>query len=326
MRSQLSQDEHELLARVSYRWYADGRTQEQIAREFGLSRPKVQRLLEQARAAGVVDIHIDVPVGLDLDLEARLVDTFGLTDAIVSAAQPTVEATRESLGRAAARYLARHLTEGTTVAVGHGRDVGAIPPGFRARADGCVFVSAMGGSPRVDTPTNPNEIVASLAAASGGRAESLYAPAYVESPEIRDQLRAQEAVAHAVELAVGASMALVGIGGTDDECTMVRSGCLSQREIASLRGRGAVGDILGNYVDADGRLITAPHSERLMALGLDELRRIPTVVAVASGPEKPLAIFGVLRAGIVDVLIVDEVNARTVLDYAKAGTDSAGGV
>jgi DNA-binding transcriptional regulator LsrR (DeoR family) len=62
---ELSRDEHELLARIARRSYVDGRTQGEIAAEFGLSRPKVQRLLERARATGVVDIHIDVPLGVD---------------------------------------------------------------------------------------------------------------------------------------------------------------------------------------------------------------------------------------------------------------------
>jgi DNA-binding transcriptional regulator LsrR (DeoR family) len=39
------------------------RTQEEIAREFGLSRRKVQRLLERARWSGVVDIRIAAPPG-----------------------------------------------------------------------------------------------------------------------------------------------------------------------------------------------------------------------------------------------------------------------
>ncbi len=91
---------------------------------------------------------------------------------------------------------------------------------------------------------------------------------------------------------------------------MVRSGCLSLAEIRRLREQGAVGDILGNYVDIDGRVIASPHSERLIALSIDDLRRIETVVAVVSEVEKPLAILGVLRAGVVDVLVVDEANAR----------------
>ena len=55
---------------------------------------------------------------------------------------------------------------------------------------------------------------------------------------------------------------------------MVRSGCLSLDEIARLREQGAVGDMLGNYVDARGTLIAAPHSRRLIALSIDDLRRI----------------------------------------------------
>jgi len=118
--------------------------------------------------------------------------------------------------------------------------------------------------------------------------------------------------------AARADIALVGIGGTDDGCTMVRSGCLSLDEIARLREAGAVGDVLGNYVDVRGTLIVAPHSQRLIALSIDELLRIGTVVAVASEREEPLAILGALRAGVIDVLIVDEGNARAVLEVGLA--------
>ena len=84
MPDELSSDDHELLARIAHRSYVDGRTQEEIAVEFGMSRPKVQRLLERARSSGVVEIHIAAPPELHLDLESRLVETFGLADAIVS--------------------------------------------------------------------------------------------------------------------------------------------------------------------------------------------------------------------------------------------------
>jgi DNA-binding transcriptional regulator LsrR (DeoR family) len=104
---------------------------------------------------------------------------------------------------------------------------------------------------------------------------------------------------------------------------MVRSGCLSLDEVARLRRQGAVGDILGNYVDVDGRVIASPHSERLIALSIEDLRCIETVIAVASEAEKPMAIFGVLRAGVVDVLVVDEGNARAVLELARQANGRA---
>jgi DNA-binding transcriptional regulator LsrR (DeoR family) len=312
-------EEFELLARTAHRYYIDGRTQEETARELGLSRPKVQRLLERARWAGVVDIHIEVPPWLHLDLEAELRERFGLADVIVSPARADAQAQREEVARSAARYLDRRLRDGDIVAVSHGRDAGEVPRFFRpGRRLECTFVSAMGGSPRVDEPTNPNEICRALAERSGGRAVSLYAPAHVESAEMRDRLLQQEAVAETLRVAGRATVALVGIGGTDDGCTMVRSGSISPEEIGRLRRHGAVGDILGNYVDALGRPIASAESNRLIGLGMDDLRRIETVVAVVSEPEKPPAILGVLRSGVIDVLILDEGNARAVLELAGA--------
>ena len=318
MPEDLRQDDYELLARIAHRYYVDDRTQEEIATEFALSRPKVQRLLERARWAGVVDIHIQAPPWLHLDLEGELRQTFGLADVIVAPSRPDPQSQREAVARSAAQYLERRLRDGTVVAVSHGRDTGEVPRFFRpGRRLDCTFASAMGGSPRVDAPTNPNEICRALAERCGGRAESLYAPAYVENAEVRDRLLEQEAVAHTLRVAAQASVALVGIGGTDDGCTMVRSGCLSTDEIARLRSEGAVGDVLGNYVDAGGHLIASPHSDRLVALSVDDLRRIETVVAVVSEAEKPLAILGILRAGVVDVLVVDAGNGRAVLETAR---------
>ena len=315
----LSPEDFELLARIAHRYYVDGRTQEEIGREFGLSRPKVQRLLDRARWSGVVDIRIATPPWLSLDLESRLREEFRLADAIVAPSRADPQSQREAVARSAARFLERRLSDGDVVAVGHGRDTGEVPRFFRPghRLD-CEFVSAMGGSPRVDTPTNPNKICQALAAACGGRSRSLYAPAYVDDAADRERFREQDAIAVTLDAAARANLALVGIGSVDDGCTMVRSGCLSPAEISRLRDQGAVGDILGNYVDIDGRIIPSPHQDRLIALSIEELRGVAMVVAVVSEIEKPRAIRGVLRAGVVDVLVVDEGNATAVLGLARA--------
>jgi DNA-binding transcriptional regulator LsrR (DeoR family) len=192
-----------------------------------------------------------------------------------------------------------------------------MPRFFRPKGQlNVTFVSAMGGSPTVDAPTNPNDICRALADSCGGRAASLYAPAYVENKALRDQLLSQEAVSRTIDLARRSDMAVVGIGGTDDDCTMVRSGCLSTDEVARLRSLGAVGDVLGNYVDIHGKPVASPHQDRLIALSLDDLRAVTTVVAVASEPEKSLAILGILRSGVVDTLVIDERNATAVLEAA----------
>ncbi len=307
----------DLLVRIAHRYWVDELTQEEVAREFALSRPKVQRLLDRARAAGIVEIRVQTPPWLRLDLERDLRSAFGLAEAIVAPEHADPGDQRDAVARVAAQYLERRLADGMVVAVGHGRGAGRVPPHFRPRRPvAATFVPAMGGSPHVEAPTNPGEIARALAERCGGRFVPLFAPAYLESREARDSLVGQEAVAHALGLAARADMALAGIGGTDDGATMVRSGCLSVAEVAGLRERGAVGDLAGNYVNAEGRPVESAHRDRLVALSLDELRRIGLVVAVASEPEKPMAILGTLRSGVVDVLIVDPANARAVLDLA----------
>ncbi|HEX5826923.1 MAG TPA: sugar-binding transcriptional regulator, partial [Candidatus Limnocylindrales bacterium] len=310
----LGQDEFELLARISHRYFVDGLTQEALAPEFGLSRQKVQRMLDRARAVGVVDIRVAMPPWLHLDLERAVRDAFGLTEVIVAPARQDPDGQRAAVAHAAAVYLERRLADGQVIAVSHGRDTGEIPQFFRPRQRiAATFVSAMGGSPLADAPTNPNEIVRRLADRSGGQAVGLYAPAYVESRSMREQLLREPAIADTLALASRASLALVGIGGTDDACTMVRSGCVSVEEIRRLREAGAVGDVLGHYVDVTGTGVESAGTGRLVSLSLDALHAIDTVLAVVSEAEKPRALLGVLRTGVVDVLVVDEPNARSLL-------------
>ena len=64
-----------------------------------------------------------------------------------------------------------------------------------------TFVSAIGGSPLVDSGVNPNEICRRLAEAFRGNAEMLYAPAYAETPLVRDAFINHGAVRSGLERA-----------------------------------------------------------------------------------------------------------------------------
>jgi DNA-binding transcriptional regulator LsrR (DeoR family) len=55
-------------------------------------------------------------------------------------------------------------------------------------------------------------------------------------------------------------------------------------------------------------------NERTIAIGSEELKRIPTRVGVSSGAEKPAANIGAARASLINVLITDENTASRMLD------------
>ena len=79
--------EHDKLdqaVRAAWLSWVGGLTQDEIAREMGVSRQTAQRLVAQAMAAGVVKVRIDHPLADCLDLGRQLHDRFGLRLATVT--------------------------------------------------------------------------------------------------------------------------------------------------------------------------------------------------------------------------------------------------
>jgi len=307
----------ELMTRVALQYYLEGMTQEAVARSLRLSRPKVGRLLDRARMTGIVEITVNVHPDIGLQVEAALVSEFGLNQVLLVNDQSDEAGQRASVARAAAGFLKRHLSDGDVVALGMGRNVGAVPdfvstPTPRA----ATFVSAIGGSPLVDTGVNPNEICRRLAEAFAGTAEVLYAPAYAETPAVRDAFVNHDDVRDVLERARAANVALIGIGNARDDSAVVRMGCFSVAEMRRLRDRGAVGDVLGSFFDADGHVVVDGIGDRVVAIGRADLERITCVIAICSERDKGDAILGALRTGMVNVLVANLSTARTVLELS----------
>jgi DNA-binding transcriptional regulator LsrR (DeoR family) len=306
------------MTRVASQYYLEGMTQEAVARSLRLSRPKVGRLLERARTAGIVEITVNVHPDIALQLEAALVSEFGLDQVLLVNDQSDELGQRASVARSTAGFLRRRLNDGDVVALGMGRNVGAVPDFIGTPAPrAATFVSAIGGSPLVDSGVNPNEICRRLAEAFRGSAEMLYAPAYAETPEVRDAFLQHDEVRDGLERARIANVALIGIGNARDDSAVVRMGCFSAAEMRRLRDRGAVGDVLGSFFDMDGHVVADGIGDRVVAIGRSDLESIQGVVAICSERDKKEAILGALRSGMVNVLVTNLSTARSVLELSE---------
>jgi DNA-binding transcriptional regulator LsrR (DeoR family) len=311
----MTAQEAELLTRVASLYYLEEATQAEIAAQLGFSRPKVARLLQRARSERIVEITIRTHPTLNLPLETEVVHRFGLAGAVLVADQRGKGARREAVAHAAAEVFERTLGNTDVVAVGMGRNLGAIPE--QLAGDGtrqCVFAAAIGGSPLVGAAVNPNDICRRLAERLGGRAKTLYAPAYAESRKSRKALLAHGDVRDTLARAGAADIALVGIGDARDDSAVVKMGCFSTREMARLRKAGAVGDMLGAFFDLDGAPVVPGIGDRVVGLGVEQLRAIPTVIAVASEPSKARAVLGALRTGIVNLLVTTVETGAAVVE------------
>jgi len=80
-----------------------------------------------------------------------------------------------------------------------------------------------------------------------------------------------------------------------------------------------VGDILGQFFDADGAVIDLPIHERRIGIDLSDLVNIPKVVGVAGGLHKTEAILGALRGRFLDILVTNELTALALLELQRSG-------
>lgn len=317
-------DRVDLLTEIAVLYYLEGATQEEISQRYGMSRAKVGRMLKQSRDEGIVEVRVRHHPVLSAQLEARLVARFGLQRALLALDHQDPDAQRRSVASLVSSYLANTLQDNMVVAVGMGRNVGAIADYVSTPTPRkCLFVCAIGGSLRAGEPMNPDHICRRLASRFGGESETLYAPAYAGNTEIRDTFLRNETVRSTLDKARRADIALVGIGDMSEDSHMVRMGWFSPEEIARARLSGTVGDLMGyDFFDIDGAPANTEMQGRVIGLSTEELNRISNVIAVASESSKAMAILGALRSGAIDTLATSASNAHTILELDTATRSS----
>jgi deoxyribonucleoside regulator len=94
----------------------------------------------------------------------------------------------------------------------------------------------------------------------------------------------------------------------------VDSGYLSTADIDRLVEGGAVGDVVGRYVDAAGRIVDPVLDSRTVGLSLDDLRRASVAIAAIAGGAKRTIAAAVVASQLCTVLVTDESTARHLLD------------
>ncbi len=306
----------ELLTRVASLYYEQDYSQEQIARMVGKSRSNVSRLLKEAKQKGLVEIRIHKRIPTNPQLERALQERFGLHQAmIVDNHNGDVRERLASAGQLAAWYLEDILRPDTILAIAWGTGVAAAVNALAIHPILHVEVVQMLGSVgSVDSSIDGPDLARTLATKLGGQYRYLSAPLFVDSQATRDSLLEQPLIETTLNVARRAHVALVGIGTTEPEASsFLRAGHLTQRQLTELRGQGAVGETTGKHFDIQGRA-DFDINHRVVSINLNDLKRIPYVVAVACGLPKTRSILGAVRGGYIKALATDAATAEAVLE------------
>lgn len=310
-----------LLVKTAQLYYEQELTQSEISQRLGLSRQKVQRLLQEARQQGIVRINIRPVMGVYGELEQGLERRFGLDEAIVvetTAYEDQSVVTRE-IGAGATEYLLRVLRPRDVVVISWGSSLLGMVDALQASggvdsAMGVKVVQGLGGLGDPTNETHAADLTRRLAQILGGRAVLLPAPGVAGSLEARKAYAGDPFVASALQQGAAANLAFMGIGAPRQDSILCREGTIvSWPELAALEKQGAVGDINLRYFDKQGQLVTSDLDDRVIGLALDEIRQIDRVVGVAGGSAKFEAIQAALNGKLVDVLVTEHLLAQQLL-------------
>lgn len=305
-----------LAVRAAWLHYAGGLTQSEVARRLGVPSVKAHRLIAKAVAEGVVKVTIDGDIVECVELEMQLSERFGLQYCEVAPDLGEEGLPLRALGHAGANYLKREIERGenTVIGLGHGRTLSAAVQYMpRVNARNLRFVSLLGGLTR-NYGANPYDVMHRIAEKTGAHAYVMPVPFFANTGEDRKVLKAQRAVKEVFDLANNADLKFVGIGNVEPDAQLVSSGMVEPGEITDIAAAGGIGEILGHFFDADGRIIETALSSRMLSASFPNTRS-ERLVALAGGQSKVEAIRAILTSGRLSGLITDERTAKALLAH-----------
>ncbi len=304
-------------ARAGWLYYVGGLTQDQIARELGVSRQRAQRLVSRAMAEGLIHVRLEHRIGACLDLEQALTRRFRLTRCRVA---PSLGAGVDpvfAIAPAAAAEIERFLrmTEPLVIALGTGRALRATVDAIGSIAAEHHRLVSLIGNIAPDGSASFFDVIMRIADKVHAPHYPMPVPVISSTPEENEAFHALRPVRKVVELARRADVVFVGVGQMGNDAPLLADGFVTQDELVAMQAAGAVGEVAGWVYNSNGEYLDLGTNRRVGGVRIDAGRSNP-VIGIAAGPSKVPAITAALKSRILNGVITDEVSARAILAHS----------
>nr|WP_066259765.1 sugar-binding transcriptional regulator [Neobacillus drentensis] len=289
--------------------------QNEIAKELGVSRPTVSRLLQQAKSDGIVQISILDPTEDVDNLATELEQKFNLKKVIVaSIPQYEDHFIKNYLGEKAALYLDEIVKDDDIIGVTWGTTLYHVAVELKQKlVKGVKVVQLKGGVSHSETNTYASEILYLFGKAFHTTPHNLPLPAIVDHVVVKQAMEADRHIRKILELGSQSNIALFTIGPIKTDSLLFQLGYFTDSDIESLSGK-AVGDICSRFFNESGEVCNESLNERTLGVNLNDLKKKDHSILVAGGPNKIEGIYGALKGGYANVLVTDQYTAQFLLD------------
>lgn len=295
-----------LIEKICWHYYCEGLTQQEIASLLGLSRIRVIKLLDEGRSRGVVSFHINRVDNALSEVESALVKAYPLEDAYVIPSPADKKSLPSVLAKAATAYVNERISRDSVINIGYGRTLSLAVNYLASSVESTVTAISLTGGVNNYLPNTLSEIFRL----------KLYlcpSPLILSDKPLRDAMLRQHDVMWISKMIKTATMSLFSVGGLGEDATLITQGLFEKRDFVYLRQKGAVGDILGHFIDRNGRIVDEENDSLMVTTGLDTLKELPGTIMVAGGAEKEAVMRSAINARLARILVTDESTARSLL-------------
>jgi deoxyribonucleoside regulator len=175
----------------------------------------------------------------------------------------------------------------------------------KKKMNNLTVVQLNGGVSKADYDTHASEIAQTLGEKFQATPYLLLLPAIVDSPDVKKAITSDKNIARTLDLGKKSQVAMYTIGLFSEQSVLVKADYFEPKEVKSLLGKGAIGDICSRIIDDHGRICSPTLNARTIGIEWDDLAKKPYSIAVAGGKEKLPSIRAALRGKWFNCLITD---------------------
>ncbi len=307
----------QLMVQASKMYYIGGMTQEQIAKQLGISRSSVSMMLSEAKDFGIVEISIKDPKNNVQDVADEFIKRFSLKGCLViPTAIDDIHMITRIVASQGADYAEDLLRSHTTIGIAWGTTCYDFMMSFtnRNKLNDINVVPLIGGTSRISSEYQLNEMVRMFSEKLHGTPSFIYAPAIAESIEDKELYMQSISMKSIIEKWDNMDVAIVSAGAPPEFYDNRMVFDIAQKQQYERNESRVIGDICARRFNLKGEFINNEYSARIMGIDDEKLRRIKNVICIAAGKHKLLSIIGALRTNVIDYFVTDENTARSALE------------
>lgn len=309
------EDSEAFICEVCWHYYVNQMTQAEVATALGVTRLRINKAIRKGRSLGIVRIEIRSPTLPRIELQQAVCEKLGIKRALVALARRDSYDYHNPAGTTLASYLVDCLRahDWKRIGVSWGMTLeNAIRSLPQLSQPGLEVVSMLGGTSHGAT-FNTFGIASGFARCFGATYSILAAPTFLSKGVDRSLFLSQEIFTAHFEKFQTMDAAIVTASDVSSRSFLVANGLPEDVTREELVEAGAVGDVLGRFLDKDGHDVDHSLDQRTIGVSIAALERVPEKIMAAAGPHKSLIIQAAAKRGLIDTLVTDDVTAELIL-------------